>query len=201
MVCCTLCVIFLTSAVGLWMLQAWLASPPPLPDLSDAWWGKGPKEPENNATVWPYSFTFSQAMLNNLLDRLGNTRFTDSLEDAGLEYGFPSEALRKVVKYWHTEYDAKKGERELKKYNHYMTRIEGIDVHFVHVKPKAVYKNRKPLLLAHGWPGSFYEFYKIIPLLTDPKSYGGLEDDLVFEVICPSIPGYGFSEIPHKKGM
>lgn len=78
----------------------------------------------------------------------------------------------------------------------------GIDIHFVHVKPPRLPEGQsaKPLLMVHGWPGSFYEFYKIIPLLTDPASHG-LSDEHVFEVICPSIPGYGFSEAPHKKGM
>lgn len=78
----------------------------------------------------------------------------------------------------------------------------GIDIHFVHVKPPRLPEGQsaKPLLMVHGWPGSFYEFYKIIPLLTDPASHG-LSDEHIFEVICPSIPGYGFSEAPHKKGM
>lgn len=77
----------------------------------------------------------------------------------------------------------------------------GLDIHFVHVKPPRLPEGRaaKPLLMVHGWPGSFYEFYKIIPLLTDPASHG-LGDEHIFEVICPSIPGYGFSEAPHKKG-
>lgn len=80
--------------------------------------------------------------------------------------------------------------------------LTGIDIHFVHVKPPHLPtgQSAKPLLMVHGWPGSFYEFYKIIPLLTDPASHG-LGAEHVFEVICPSIPGYGFSEAPHKKGM
>lgn len=80
--------------------------------------------------------------------------------------------------------------------------LTGIDIHFVHVKPPRLPEGQaaKPLLMVHGWPGSFYEFYKIIPLLTDPASHG-LGDEHIFEVICPSIPGYGFSEAPHKKGM
>lgn len=78
----------------------------------------------------------------------------------------------------------------------------GLDIHFIHVKPPQLSAGRtpKPLLMVHGWPGSFYEFYKIIPLLTDPKNHG-LSDEHVFEVICPSIPGYGFSEASSKKGM
>lgn len=80
-------------------------------------------------------------------------------------------------------------------------RPPGLDIHFIHVKPPQLPSGRtpKPLLMVHGWPGSFYEFYKIIPLLTDPKSHG-LSDEHIFEVICPSIPGYGFSEASYKKG-
>lgn len=74
----------------------------------------------------------------------------------------------------------------------------GIDVHYLHVKPKKVPEGTTaiPLIMVHGWPGSFYEFYGLIPLLTEPPNHS----DLVFEVVCPSIPGYGFSEAPHKKG-
>lgn len=74
----------------------------------------------------------------------------------------------------------------------------GIDIHYLHVKPKKVPEGTTtiPLIMVHGWPGSFYEFYGLIPLLTEPSDPG----DLVFEVVCPSIPGYGFSEAPHKKG-
>lgn len=77
----------------------------------------------------------------------------------------------------------------------------GLDIHFVHVKPPQLPPGRtpKPLLMVHGWPGSFYEFYKIIPLLTDPANHG-LSEEHVFEVICPSIPGYAFSEAASKKG-
>uniref|UniRef100_A0A8C5LJ36 Epoxide hydrolase n=1 Tax=Jaculus jaculus TaxID=51337 RepID=A0A8C5LJ36_JACJA len=77
-----------------------------------------------------------------------------------------------------------------------------LDIHFIHVKPtqQASGCTPKPLLMVHGWPGSFYEFYKIIPLLTDPKNHG-LSDEHVFEVICPSIPGYGFSQAPSKQGF
>lgn len=77
----------------------------------------------------------------------------------------------------------------------------GLDIHFIHVKPHQPPSGctPKPLLMVHGWPGSFYEFYKIIPLLTDPRNHG-LSEEHIFEVICPSIPGYGFSEASSKKG-
>lgn len=78
----------------------------------------------------------------------------------------------------------------------------GLDIHFIHVKPPQLPAGRtpKPLLMVHGWPGSFFEFYNIIPFLTDPKNHG-LSDEHIFEVICPSIPGYGYSEASSKKGM
>lgn len=78
----------------------------------------------------------------------------------------------------------------------------GIDVHFLHIKPLHLSEGQsaKPLLMIHGWPGSVYELYKIIPLLTDPTNHG-LNGDHVFEMICPSIPGFGFSEAPHKQGI
>ncbi|MEE6527326.1 hypothetical protein FKM82_028632, partial [Ascaphus truei] len=78
----------------------------------------------------------------------------------------------------------------------------GLEVHFIHVKPPHLAPGQKtrPLLMIHGWPGSFYEFYRILPMLTEPAKHG-LNPDFTFEVICPSIPGYGFSEAPHKKGF
>ncbi|XP_072042011.1 epoxide hydrolase 1-like isoform X2 [Amphiura filiformis] len=109
--------------------------------------------------------------------------------------------MQTVVKYWLNKYDFKAQEKYFNKYNHYRTNIEGLDIHFVHVKPtlKPGQKS-KPLLMSHGWPGSVYEFYKILPLLTDPVNNGGTAED-IFEVICPSIPGYGYSEASHKTGM
>ncbi|XP_063953777.1 epoxide hydrolase 1-like isoform X1 [Lytechinus pictus] len=92
-------------------------------------------------------------------------------------------------------------EKQLNQFDQFLTNIEGIDVHFIHAKPKLKPGQKaKPIIIIHGWPGSVYEFHKIIPMLTDPTSHGGSSDD-VFEVICPSIPGFGFSEAPHRKGF
>lgn len=161
----------------------------------------------------------------DLYERIDRTRYTDPLEDSAFQYGFNSTHLKKVVSYWRHEFDWKKQVDVLNKYPHFKTKIEGIhflegggailsristfiflsnnfctfnvglDVHFIHVRPPKGQNQRVlPLMLVHGWPGSFYEFYRIIPLLTENR--GGI----VFEVICPSIPGYGFSEAPHKQG-
>ncbi|KFU84731.1 Epoxide hydrolase 1, partial [Chaetura pelagica] len=141
--------------------------------------------------------------LQDLHRRLDQARYAPPLEGAAFHYGFNSNFLRKVVSYWRKEFDWREKVKVLNKYPHFRTTIEGIEIHFIHVKPSYVPHGQvvQPLLMVHGWPGSFYEFYKIIPLLTDPAGHGLTESDVVFEVICPSIPGYGFSEAPRQKGF
>lgn len=160
------------------------------------------------------------AVYQDLHERMDKTRDTDPLEDSAFQYGFNSTHLKKVVSYWRNEFDWKKQVDVLNKYPHFKTKIEGIqiflglhidiyfsnisfffnfnvglDVHFIHVRPAKRQNQRVlPLMLVHGWPGSFFEFYRIMPLLTETQG------EIVFEVICPSIPGYGFSEAPHKQG-
>ncbi|NXA11718.1 HYEP hydrolase, partial [Sapayoa aenigma] len=126
--------------------------------------------------------------------------FTEPRENSGLHYGTNSVYLRKVVSYWKNQFNWKKQAEVLNTYPQFKTKIQGIDIHFVHVKSPRLPKSQsaKPLLMVRSWPGSFYGFYKIIPLLTDPASHG-LSDEHIFEVIHPSIPGYGFSEAPHRK--
>lgn len=122
------------------------------------------------------------------------------LEGIGFEYGFNSEFLKKVREYWMNTYNWREQEAYLNSFPHFKTNIAGLDIHFIHSKPKEeAKKNVKvlPLLLLHGWPGSFVEFTKIIPLLTkQTKGY-----DFVFEVVVPSLPGYGFSDAARKPGL
>ncbi|XP_048699294.1 epoxide hydrolase 1 isoform X2 [Caretta caretta] len=170
--------------------------------IEEEWWGKGQKpDSEEDTTVRPFKVETTEAELNDLFRRLDQARFTEPLENSFFQYGFNSVYLRKVVSYWRNQFNWKKQVEVLNKFPQFKTKIEGLDVHFVHVKPPSLPEGRsaKPLLMVHGWPGSIYEFYKIIPLLTDPASHG-LSDEHIFEVICPSIPGYGFSEASHKKG-
>ena len=134
-------------------------------------------------------------VLHDLKTRLNLARFAESIEGTNFRYGFNSNYLKQVVEFWKTEFDWKQQEKELNKYNHYLTEIEGINVHFVHVRGTEKAKTVLPLLLIHGWPGSFYEFYKSIPLLIKPVN------NVAFEVVIPSIPGYGFSEAPHQQGI
>lgn len=171
-------------------------------DMEDGWWGAGQEpETEEDKTLHPFKVEASEEMLKDLYSRIDQTRWTEPLEDSRFHYGFNLTHLQKVVSYWRNQFSWQKQVEILNKYPHFKTKIEGIDIHFIHVKPPHLPAGRtaKPLLMVHGWPGSFYEFYKIIPLLTDPTSHG-LSDEHIFEIICPSIPGYGFSEASHKQG-
>ncbi|XP_043424575.1 epoxide hydrolase 1 [Prionailurus bengalensis] len=171
--------------------------------LEDGWWGPGarPTAPEDES-IRPFKVETSDEEIKDLHRRIDGTRLTPPLEDSRFHYGFNSNYLKKILSYWRNEFDWRKQVEMLNRYPHFKTRIEGLDIHFVHVKPPQLPPGRtpKPLLVVHGWPGSFYEFYKIIPLLTDPANHG-LSEEHVFEVICPSIPGYAFSEAASKKGL
>ncbi|KAM3861293.1 epoxide hydrolase 1 [Diretmus argenteus] len=166
----------------------------------DGWWGAGaaPDDGED-PTIRPFKVTTSDEELEDLYRRIDQTRSVPSLEDSQFNYGFNSQYLEKVVSYWRHDFDWRRQVDKLNQYPHFKTNIEGIDVHYVHVKPKNLPEGTSvvPLIMVHGWPGSFYEFYGMIPLLTEPSD----QHELVFEVVCPSIPGYGYSEAPYKKGF
>ncbi|MEQ2221969.1 epoxide hydrolase [Ilyodon furcidens] len=164
--------------------------------VGEGWWGAGEKPPSEDENIYPFTVQTSDKEIEDLHERIDRTRFTDPLEDSGFQYGFNSSYLKKVVSYWRNTFDWKKQVAMLNKFPHFKTKIEGLDVHFIHVRPPHRGDQRLlPLMLVHGWPGSFYEFYKILPLLTQNH------DGISFEVVIPSIPGYGFSEAPHKKGF
>ncbi|KAM4042440.1 epoxide hydrolase 1 [Anomaloglossus baeobatrachus] len=169
--------------------------------MEDGWWGAGQRPDDENEEIRPFKIETSEEELKDLFHRIDESRYSEPLEGSRFNYGFNSKHLRKVVSYWKEGFSWKKQLEILNQYPHFKTKIEGLDIHFLHAKPKNLPAGRKatPIIMVHGWPGSFYEFYKIIPLLTDPASHG-LSDDHIFEVICPSIPGYGFSEASHKQG-
>ncbi|XP_075719630.1 epoxide hydrolase 1-like [Rhinoderma darwinii] len=173
-------------------------------ELGEGWWGPGEKPHTHgeDTSVRPFTIEASADDIEDLHRRLDGTRFFPPLEDSKFHYGFNSKQLKTVISYWRNEFDWNKQVKILNKYPHFKTTIEGLEVHFIHVKPLHLTPGQKvhPLLMVHGWPGSFYEFYRILPLLTEPGNYG-LDPNIVFEVICPSIPGYGFSEAPSKKGF
>ncbi|XP_027204882.2 epoxide hydrolase 1-like [Dermatophagoides pteronyssinus] len=156
--------------------------------------------PKDSVDVKPFRVNVSDADLNDLQERLKRSRFIDHLQDTNFEYGFNSDYLRVVQQYWLNSYQWRKHEKMINSYPQFITQIEGLNVHFYHIKPKTTTTNKVktifPILLVHGWPGSFYEYLKSIPIFTEPDSNG-----IAYEIILPSIPGYGYSERPHKPGF
>lgn len=146
----------------------------------------------------PFTIQIDDAILNDLKQRLQRTRWPDEIPDSGWDHGTNLDYLKQLVAYWHDIYDWRAQERLLNRFPQFQATINGFRLHFIHVKGKG--PNPIPLLISHGWPGSFFEMYKIIGPLSDPVSHGGSEED-AFDVIVPSLPGYGFSERPRERGM
>jgi epoxide hydrolase len=147
--------------------------------------------------IVPFRIAVEDTVLRDLKDRLTRTRWPDQVDATGWEYGVPVAYMRELVDYWQTKYDWRHTEQELNKLEQFVTKIDGLDIHFVHVRSKE--KNALPLVIVHGWPGSFVEFQKIIGPLTDPVAHGGKAED-AFHVVCPSLPGFGFSSKPNERG-
>ncbi len=135
-------------------------------------------------TVKPFSINVPQTVLDDLQQRLQRTRWPDAPENPGWNYGTNPDTLKDLVLHWTTAYDWRKHEAALNQFPHFTTEIDGVNIHFIHVKGKG--KNPKPLLLAHGWPDSFYRFYKVIPMLT--------QGEPSYDLVIPSVPGFGFSD-------
>lgn len=139
----------------------------------------------------PFRINVPQAVLDDLQVRLTQTRWTDEPANADWNYGINPGYLRELVGYWQHGFDWRKQETALNEFPQFIAPIDGVGIHFVYVKGRG--ENPKPLLLTHGWPDSFQRFYKVIPMLTDPANHGG-DPDQSFDVIIPSIPGFGFSD-------
>lgn len=142
-------------------------------------------------------YKFILQVLKDLQFRLNTTRpFTPPLEGIYEEYGMNTNTLNDILKAWRDDYNWREQEKFLNQFSQYKTNIQGLDIHFIHVKPKTT-KKTLPLILLHGWPSSVRDFYKLIPLLTTfNENYG-----FAFEVIIPSLPGYGFSSPSRRPGM
>ena len=143
--------------------------------------------------VTPFTLSVPDSVLSDLKQRLKNTRWPDEIPDNKWQYGADLGYLKDLCTYWADEYDWRANEVVINQFKQYKAQVAGIDLHFIYEKGKGT--NPLPLLLSHGWPGSVYEFHKIIPMLTDPASHGGSAEDS-FTVIAPSLPGYTFSYEP-----
>jgi pimeloyl-ACP methyl ester carboxylesterase len=147
--------------------------------------------------IQPFKIAIPQTTLDDLRERLARTRWPDEVEGAGWDYGTNLQYMKEFTDYWQHKYDWRKQEAELNTFAQFKAEVDGVGIHFIHERGKG--PNPTPIILLHGWPDSFYRMHKIIPLLTDPASYGGDPADS-FDVIVPSLPGFGFSDRPREHG-
>ena len=147
--------------------------------------------------VIPFQIKISQDALDDLKNRLANTRWADAETVDDWSQGTPQAYLKEVCDYWENQYDWRAREERLNRFAQFKTNLNGIDIHFIHVKSPE--STATPLIMTHGWPGSIVEFQKVIGPLSDPVSHGGQAED-AFDIVCPSLPGYGFSDKPTETG-
>jgi pimeloyl-ACP methyl ester carboxylesterase len=147
--------------------------------------------------VVPFHINFPKAALTDLRQRILATRWPDMETVKDPSQGVQLATMQKLATYWATQYDWRKVEAKLNALPQFKTNIDGVDIHFIHVRSK--HKNALPIIITHGWPGSIIEQLKIIGPLTDPTAYGGKAED-AFDVVIPSLPGYGFSDKPSTTG-
>ncbi|MDX0178927.1 epoxide hydrolase [Sinorhizobium meliloti] len=145
----------------------------------------------------PFNFQASQASLDDLRRRIAQTRWPDRETVDDQSQGIQIEKLKPLVEYWGTSYDWRKAEAKLNALPQFMTTIDGVDIHFIHVRSR--HPNAMPLIMTHGWPGSVLELLKTVGPLTDPAAHGGSAGD-AFDLVLPSMPGYGFSGKPTDIG-
>ena len=154
-------------------------------------------ESSADASIVPFEIRVPDAELADLQERLADTRFPDEILGSGWEYGPDLAYMKELVAYWRDEFDWREQERRLNRFDQFMTNIDGLDIHFIHQRSHD--PNARPLILLHGWGGSFYELTKLIDPLTNPVEHGGRPEN-AFHVVVPSIPGYGFSDHPREQG-
>ena len=147
--------------------------------------------------IRPFTIEIADEVLTDLNDRLARTRLPDHIPGTGWDYGANRAYVEQLLAYWQGGFDWRAQERMLNEFDHFKTVIDGVDVHFIH--ERSADEDATPLLLTHGWPGSFVEFTKVIGPLTDPAAYGGDPED-AFHLVIPSLPGYGFSGKPTERG-
>jgi len=148
--------------------------------------------------VQPFKIDIPDSVLEDLQSRLERTRWPDEMPGTEWDYGSNLDYVKELVEYWRTKFDWRAQEKLINSFAHFKTEVDGLDIHFIHEKGKG--PNPVPLVVTHGWPGTFFEMHKIIPLLSDPAGHGGDAADS-FDVVVPSMPGYGFSGHPTERGM
>lgn len=147
--------------------------------------------------IRPFSINIGKTEINDLKNRLEQTRWPDKETPDNWTQGMPLNYAKEIQSYWLNKYNWKAREKLFNKYPQFITEIDGLDFHFIHVQSK--HKNALPLVLTHGWPGSIVEFHKVIGPLTNPEAHGGSAED-AFQLVCPTLPGFGFSAKPTAPG-
>ncbi|MBI4780771.1 MAG: epoxide hydrolase [Oscillatoriophycideae cyanobacterium NC_groundwater_1537_Pr4_S-0.65um_50_18] len=147
--------------------------------------------------IRPFQVHIPQAAIDDLHCRLVMTRWPDPETVTERSQGVQLATIKQLVGYWQTDYDWRKAEAKLNALPQFMTTIDGVDIHFIHIRSR--HPNALPLIMTHGWPGSVFELLKVIEPLADPTAYGGQAED-AFDLVLPSIPGFGFSGKPTDTG-
>ena len=155
------------------------------------------RQAAEDRSIRPFIVDVPEAELDDLRQRIAATRWPDHETVTDQSQGVQLAKLQELVRYWGTDYDWRKAEAKLNALPQFMTTIDGLDIHFIHVRSR--HPNALPLIITHGWPGSVFELLKVIGPLTDPTAYGGRAED-AFDVVIPSMPGYGFSGKPTGTG-
>ncbi|KAA0070526.1 epoxide hydrolase family protein [Tardiphaga sp. P9-11] len=156
-----------------------------------------PAPAATNATIKPFRVIVPERDLTDLRRRLAATRWPDRETVADQSQGVQLSTIQQLVRYWHSDYDWRKVEARLNALPQFTTQIDGVDIHFIHVRSR--HDNALPMIVTHGWPGSIIEQMKIIGPLTDPTAHGGSSSD-AFDLVIPSLPGHGFSGKPTTPG-
>ena len=146
----------------------------------------------------PFRVELPEATLADLRERLDRTRWPDEIPGSDWDYGSNLSYVKELVDYWRTEFDWRSQEEAINRFSHFQADVDGLGIHFIHQQGQG--PNPMPLVITHGWPGTFFEMHKIIPLLSDPGSHGADPAD-AFHVVAPSMPGYGFSGHPEQRGL
>ena len=154
-------------------------------------------QPSGDTSIRPFRYHATDEELADLKRRIKATKWPDRETVSDHTQGVQSATMRKLADYWANQHDWRRAEAQIFSYPNFITNIDGLDIHFIHVKSK--HPNALPVIVTHGWPGSIIEQLKIIGPLTDPTAFGGTAAD-AFDVVIPSLPGYGFSERPTSVG-
>jgi hypothetical protein len=156
-----------------------------------------PSSATNPNAIRPFRFTASKEALDDLRRRVNATKWPERETVTDASQGVQLATIQALARYWGTEYDWRKSEARLMALPNFITEIDGLDIHFIHVRSK--HENALPMIVTHGWPGSIIEQMKVIEPLTNPTAHGGTTAD-AFHLVIPSLPGYGFSGKPTKPG-